>query len=108
MLILSRRMGERVRIVAPAGEVIWLTQGDGHVLASSDADFMHAYPDQPVRITMANGDFLTIHCMSVCVHGRTRARMRRPGIGIEAPRHYDILREELIEDYDSGRRTRPV
>lgn len=96
MLILSRKIGERVRVTTPCNRKIWLEQADGHVLVDSDGLPVHVKPDGSLMVIMPSGERIKVQHTVKSVRAYTREPMDRAGIGITAPFEYAILREELI------------
>ena len=89
MLILTRKIGERIRVETPAGD-IWLTMLDGAVRCDMGEG-------EPQFAAIGDGVYYDV--------GREFAEirlleMRSPSmghrLGIEAPRGWSVLREELI------------
>lgn len=89
MLILSRRDGQRVRVTAPDGSVLWVTFQPDHF------ELCTGLRGRDLSVMLGGYHVRIIHT-DTSVHVGTRTPMRRPGIGIEADRAVDVLREELI------------
>lgn len=96
MLILSRRIGQRVRILTPCNRTLWLEQADGHVLIDSDGLPVQVKPDGSLMVIMPSGDRIKVQYTTKSVKSQTLEPLDRIGIGITAPIEYKILREELI------------
>ena len=55
---------------------------------------------QAVYIDCPNGDRITVVMMREGIHAKTREKMTRPAIGIDAPQSYHISRAELEGGYN--------
>jgi len=95
MLILSRKIGERVKVTTPCNRVIWIEQADGHVLINSDG-FPVRTTKAGVQIISVGYDRIAVFHTDKSVQSVTRKPLDRKGIGIAAPYEYAIIREELI------------
>jgi hypothetical protein len=69
--------------------------GDRCVLVDAHGFRVINIPDGRVRIIVGK-DTITARYMDRTIHGASGTMMGRSGIGIAAPRHYEILRGELI------------
>ena len=89
MLILTRKLGERVRITVPDG-YIWLTMLDGAIMCRmGDGPEGYASLGDAVYYDIGH-DTVEIRLLEL------RAPSQGHRIGIEAPKDWAILREELI------------
>lgn len=87
MLILTRYPGERIRIESAIGNHLWIDCDEQGILYGNDI----AIPwKENAQLDFDGADIVIAHLGS---YGRTRITHR---IGIEAPKNYVILREELI------------
>lgn len=100
MLILGRKLGERVRIETPCGSFIWVTMGDRRVYADAPHCRMYNLDNGAIKIEFGS-DVITTCYMEKTIHAASKTLMNRHGIGIDAPRDYMILREELICGHSS-------
>ena len=98
MLILTRSIGQRIRINDPNGSYIWLTMGDRSVHVDAHGLPVGDMADGGAKIFMPNGDTIIAKWMKHSIHSVAKTGLNRPGIGILAPREYGITREELLED----------
>ena len=90
MLILTRRVGERVRIATPSGKHIWLTMLDGAIRCDCDG-WESGYA------SLGDGCYFDIGQDTVEIRLiEIRSSSAGHRIGIEAPKTFAILREELI------------
>jgi len=90
MLILTRRIGERVRITNPDGTYIWLTMLDGAIKCDYDG-WESGYASLGDACYFDIGqDTVEIRLLEI------RSPSMGHRIGIEAPKDFAILREELI------------
>jgi sRNA-binding carbon storage regulator CsrA len=90
MLILTRRIGERVRIATPDGKQIWLTMLDGAIKCDY-ADWESGYASLGDACYFDIGqDTVEIRLLEI------RSPSMGHRLGIEAPKDFAILREELI------------
>lgn len=95
MLILSRRIGQRIRIRDPDGWICWCwIDSIGSVTVSHngrmDASNKHRiYHD---------GDPLTIVYKPMTYRDSVGKERKSHGIGIAAPFEYNIAREELLDE----------
>ena len=89
MLILTRKLGERVRITVPDG-YIWLTMLDGAIMCSDcGTEALYASLGDAVYYDIGH-DTVDIRLLEL------RSTSSGHRIGIEAPKDWCILREELI------------
>lgn len=100
MLILSRRIGQRVRVISPDGAIIWLTMADRSVFVCASGLPVGDLADGGAKIFMPNGDTIIAKWFATTIHSEGKHRLNCPGIGILAPREYDIKREELLNETD--------
>lgn len=96
MLILRRKLAERARIETPCGLHIWITQGDCRIFVHAPECEVFNLESGAIKIMMPNGDMITAKYMEKTMHSVTKRWMNLPGVGIIAPKGYDIKREELI------------
>lgn len=96
MLILRRKIAERARIETPCGLHIWITQGDKRVFVHAPECEVFNLESGCVKVLVGNRDMITVKYLEKSMHSVTKTWMNLPGIGIDAPRGYDIKREELI------------
>jgi sRNA-binding carbon storage regulator CsrA len=89
MLILTRRIGERVRITTPSGD-IWMTMLDGAIKCDYDG-WESGYASLGDACYFDIGqDTVEIRMLEI------RSPSMGHRLGIEAPKDFAILREELI------------
>ena len=98
MLILTRKLGERVRITVPDG-YIWLTMLDGAIMCRDCGT-------EPLYASLGDAVYYDFEKGNETVEIRL-LELRAPSsghrIGIEAPKDWAILREELI-----GKEAKPI
>ena len=96
MLILTRKLDERIRILCPDGKEIWITAKAGYLECEDDEGILIASPytgsvyydfekegEDPVEV-------------EIVYRGINRYGQYK--VGIIAPMEYKIAREELIND----------
>jgi hypothetical protein len=105
MLILSRRIGQRVRITTPDG-YMWITMGSGFATVMHTGDDLHQWQvsrhSAPLIIGFGPEDGLE---QVAIVFKPRRLPRHNDMVGIQAPDGWLILREELIDKAKDGRYT---
>lgn len=90
MLILTRRIGERIMVSTPIG-ILWITMDMGHATCNDGRGEMTVSPDSGPLVYYYDADELVI------VFKPRKVPRHNDGIGITAPRDWVILREELMD-----------
>jgi len=89
MLILTRYAGERVRIESPQGRQIWIDSDEQGLWIDDDGGY------EPIEWQGASTFELDGEDIRILHMGTTGRRIQHR-LGIDAPKDYVILREELI------------
>ena len=91
MLILTRYNGQRIVVIAPDDQELWITADEHGLAVDIGAISDNMAWQESSEYELAGETIIVCHMMTT---GRNKPQHR---IGIEAPKDYVILREELIK-----------